>query len=366
MYDTKEKLLHWLNQELENSSQQDVFWETIIAFIEQNLRNYVDLLREKGFDPALLSVNKQNGEETTKEKLLHIQKVLTSLAKLNSVLDQRKEQQSKQLESKIERLENELKEKTSYLKEKEDELTSERMELQVAKDQIANFKTYKDELDKRLSVQPKQITNQLSKKLQVVRDRINMIQDLVVESEFTDEKFTGLQSKISDAVQTIVGEMSNWELWPKEEKKPEPIDTIKVEKVKKTRISKRKKNDVSSTGHEGISDQIVDKTTAAPSLTETSVPIEEVEIKAESVAILKDKEQTANSEELSIQEFKENVKKEKDLNNNEWDQISHIKSRHERSEATSVEQNLSKKIPEQPVLAYEQTRLAIEENPKEK
>jgi uncharacterized coiled-coil protein SlyX len=221
-----------LQEKLAGSQQPDRFWEEMINFIELNLKQYAIKLKEKGVDPSIFaSFTKQGSEESTKEKLNHIKGLLVSLAKFDQALGNR---ENFELEDKVKNLEMKLAEQNQILKEQQDLLVRNHEEFEKQKSQ---FMTIKQESDRKLLLQPKQVKTKMNEELKLVRDRINMIHEMTMQ--VSEDSVGNLQTRVNDAIKTIVDQLANQELWPKEEKKPE-FTIIKKEKAVSKRSKKKK------------------------------------------------------------------------------------------------------------------------------
>jgi hypothetical protein len=231
-----------LKAQLEESDQPDIFWESIIAFIESGLKQYAVTLRSKGIDPSIFALlSKQNGEDSTKEKLNQIKALLVSLSRLEQAFLHMEEKSSPKLEREMNKLESELMLKNQQLKEKEKQFIKTQEEISYLKSEYVAFK---QENEKKLTLQPKQIKTKLSQDLKLVRDRVNMIHEMVLQTN--KDTFENLHGNVNDAIQTIVTQLAEKELWPEEEKKPETT-TIKKEAKNPVKRSRRKKSEEKET-----------------------------------------------------------------------------------------------------------------------
>lgn len=240
-----------LKQKLEETEQPDLFWETMIEFIETSLKQYAVRLREKGIDPSIFAFSsKQNNEDSIKEKLSQIKTLLVSLSRLNRSLDTAVHKNNLESNRKINALESELNDKSKILAIKEHELINTQREIEQLK---ADFLVFKQENEKKLLLQPKQIKTKLNQDLKLVRDRVNMIHDMVLQTD--KDSVETLHGHVNDAIQTIVHQLAEKELWPEEEKKPE-FNSVKKEVKPATKRSRRKKSESNNSDKDVAMEQV--------------------------------------------------------------------------------------------------------------
>ncbi|WP_394217562.1 hypothetical protein [Halobacillus trueperi] len=226
-----EQLFQVLNNHLKYTDEADVFWHTIITFIEKSMKNYVNELRDNGIDPSILgSLNRNNIDETVKDKLSQIENLLLSLSKLSKSINKTNSRDKER----IEKLENLLQDKDLRLRENETLLKAREEKLLSYQDQL---QSYKLDTNRKMELQPKKIKSGLNKELVLVRDRINMIHEMVVQAH-EGSSLGSLQNNVNDAIQTIVVKLTEEDLWPETEKKPEPKTSVK----KRNKKTKQKVN----------------------------------------------------------------------------------------------------------------------------
>ena len=218
----KEQLYNILNNELNSCENTNLFWNIYFAFIKDQIKLYTKSLDEKGIDYALLFSSENN--ETYNKKIKQIESLVKSLALLNETMHKLSDESEKvnYLREKLSKKDRHLKELESALNQlkltidqyKQEALKKEK-EYEYNKEQFA---IYKKELERKLKLQSKQIKTTLNKNIQLIRDRINIIYEMVENA--TDEELDQLKNHVQDAIQTIVQKLSDEGLWPEGEKKP--------------------------------------------------------------------------------------------------------------------------------------------------
>lgn len=218
----KEQLYNILNNELNSCENTNLFWNIYFAFIKDQIKLYTKSLDEKGIDYAFLFSSENN--ETYNKKIKQIESLVKSLALLNETMHKLSDESEKvnYLREKLSKKDRHLKELESALNQlkltidqyKQEALKKEK-EYEYNKEQFA---IYKKELERKLKLQSNQIKTTLNKNIQLIRDRINIIYEMVENA--TDEELDQLKNHVQDAIQTIVQKLSDEGLWPEGEKKP--------------------------------------------------------------------------------------------------------------------------------------------------
>lgn len=218
----KEQLYIILNNELNSCENTNLFWNIYFAFIKDQIKLYTKSLDEKGIDYALLFSSENN--ETYNKKIKQIESLVKSLALLNDTMHKLSDESEKvnYLREKLSKKDRQLKELESALNQlkltidqyKQEALKKEK-EYEYNKEQFA---IYKKELERKLKLQSNQIKTTLNKNIQLIRDRINIIYEMVENA--TEEELDQLKDHVQDAIQTIVQKLSDEGLWPEGEKKP--------------------------------------------------------------------------------------------------------------------------------------------------
>lgn len=218
----KEQLYIILNNELNSCENTNLFWNIYFTFIKDQIKLYTKSLDEKGIDYALLFSSENN--ETYNKKIKQIESLVKSLALLNDTMHKLSDESEKvnYLREKLSKKDRQLKELESALNQlkltidqyKQEALKKEK-EYEYNKEQFA---IYKKELERKLKLQSKQIKTTLNKNIQLIRDRINIIYEMVENA--TEEELDQLKDHVQDAIQTIVQKLSDEGLWPEGEKKP--------------------------------------------------------------------------------------------------------------------------------------------------
>ena len=218
----KEQLYNILNNELNSCENTNLFWNIYFAFIKDQIKLYTKSLDEKGIDYAFLFSRENN--ETYNKKIKQIESLVKSLALLNETMHKLNDESEKvnYLREKLSKKDRQLKELESALNQlkltidqyKQEALKKEK-EYEYNKEQFA---IYKKELERKLKLQSNQIKTTLNKNIQLIRDRINIIYEMVENA--TEEELDQLKDHVQDAIQTIVQKLSDEGLWPEGEKKP--------------------------------------------------------------------------------------------------------------------------------------------------
>lgn len=199
---TKSKFYEML-LDMENKTTSEEFWDIYINYIEKKLNNYFLELKDNGLDPVLLkSVSKNDLEESTPEKLKSLKETMIALSKLNQVF------KNKSNKEEVENLREEI-------KIKDEKLEEQSMRMAKAKEVVEKYK-------KENKLKKKQVITELNKKLKVLRERIGMINENVAfQEEPNKDELEKIQNNVGDAVETMVTILSEANLWPEGEAKPE-------------------------------------------------------------------------------------------------------------------------------------------------
>lgn len=174
--------------EKEMSSEE--FWGEYFKFAHKKLHSYFQELKSNGLDPVLLTtINKEDIEESTPERLKRSQEILIALSKLTSVLDNKKlEEENNVLKKEIEKRDAKIKENKNQMQEAKEYIKSQEL---------------------KINTQEKQLKKKFTKDLKVARDRIRMIADEINQND----KTFGYLLKMVDIFEQN-------DIWPETERKP--------------------------------------------------------------------------------------------------------------------------------------------------
>jgi chromosome segregation ATPase len=190
-----------------NSNDKEQFWCELMNFVEEQLKYYNTHLMQSGLDLSLLK-NMQT-EESIGKNLRQIRDFLIVLSKWS----QNQEVQAKRV--------NQLEQKLRQKLEVASEIEVKNKELQR---QIEDAKNYLEQQKKKINTTKIKSEKELSNKLGIVRNRIQVINEMVhAIDKLEQDNVNNIQSKVSDEIQKIVEVMTDTGVWPEDEEKPLPI-----------------------------------------------------------------------------------------------------------------------------------------------
>lgn len=210
------KLNELLHNQLNSFENKEEFWGELMNFVEEQLKHYSIRLKQSGLDLSLLK-NMQT-EESVGKNLKQIKDFLIVLSKWN----QNQEVHAK----KVNQLEEKLRQQLGVASEIE-------VKNQELRRQLEDAKNYLEQQKKKINTAKIKSEKELSNKLGIVRNRIQVINEMVhAFDQLEQDNLNNIQSKVSDEIQKIVEVMSDSGVWPEDEEKPLPI-VLAYEKNKK-------------------------------------------------------------------------------------------------------------------------------------
>jgi hypothetical protein len=209
-----------LHNQLNCFENKDEFWGELMNFVEEQLKHYSTRIKQSGLDLSLLK-NMQT-EESVGKNLRQIRDFLVVLSKWN----QNQEVQAKR----VKLLEEQIRKQLGVASEVE-------VKNQELQRQIEEAKNYLEQQKKKINTTKIKSEKELSNKLGIVRNRIQVINEMVYAFDQLEQvNVNNIQSKVSDEIQKIVEVMADSGVWPEDEEKPLPI-VKDYEKNKRNKIA---------------------------------------------------------------------------------------------------------------------------------